>query len=63
MDVRDDRVYYYFDLGPDQKKTFSVHLNATYLGRFYLPGIYCEAMYDHSIRAKKAGQWVEVNKP
>lgn len=62
QDVRDDRVYTYFDLKANQRKTFRVHLNASYSGRFYLPTIYCEAMYDASISARKPGMWVEVKK-
>lgn len=61
-DIRDDRVYTYFDLGPKQSKTFTLQLNATYMGRFYLPTIYCEAMYDHGINAKIHGKWVEIVK-
>ncbi len=62
MDVRDDRIHYYFDLKEGETKTFVSLLNAAYLGKFYLPSIYCEAMYDNSINAKKAGGWVEVIK-
>lgn len=62
MDIRDDRVFSYFDLAKNQTKTFRVLLNAAYPGKFYLPSVYCEAMYDHSIHARKAGQWVEVVK-
>lgn len=60
QDIRDDRVFTYFDLDKNQTKTFRVLLNAAYLGKFYLPATYCEAMYDHSINARKAGKWVEV---
>jgi len=35
-------------------------LNASYVGRFYLPSVYCEAMYDNEINARKGGKWVEV---
>ena len=38
-------------------------LNAAYLGRFYLPTVYCEAMYDNEINASQAGKWVEVVSP
>ncbi len=62
MDVRDDRIHYYFDLKQGEQKTFVSLLNAAYLGKFHLPSIYCEAMYDNSINAKKAGSWVEVVK-
>ena len=60
QDIRDDRVYSYFDLRAGDKKTYRVLLNAAYLGRFYLPTVYCEAMYDNEIYSRKAGRWVEV---
>ena len=60
QDVRDDRLYTYFDLRRNQTKTFKVQLNASYLGKFYLPGIVVEAMYDHSIYARTKGEWITV---
>lgn len=60
QDIRDDRLYTYFDLSPGSKKTFRVQLNSSYLGRFYLPGISVEAMYDNSIYARVKGKWVSV---
>jgi len=60
QDFRDDRVLTYFTLSGGQSKTFVIPLNASYLGRFYLPGVVCEAMYDNSIYAVKAGKWIEV---
>ena len=60
QDFRDDRVLTYFTLSRGQSKTFVIPLNASYLGRFYLPGVVCEAMYDNSIYAVKAGKWIEV---
>ncbi|WP_066632097.1 alpha-2-macroglobulin family protein [Labilibacter marinus] len=59
-DIRDDRVYSYFDLSRNKSKTFVVILNATYQGRYYLPSVSCEAMYNNQITSRKAGQWVEV---
>jgi len=59
-DIRDDRVYTYFNLSPNAKKTFKVALNATYAGRYYLPGVNVEAMYDNTINARVPGRWVEV---
>ena len=61
-DIRDDRVYSYFDLGAGSQKTFKILLNASYKGLFYLPGISCSAMYDNSISAHVAGKWVTVKK-
>jgi uncharacterized protein YfaS (alpha-2-macroglobulin family) len=60
QDIRDDRIYTYFDLANGEKKTFIVQLNAAYLGKYYLSGTYCEAMYDNNLSALKKGQWVEV---
>lgn len=62
QDIRDDRVYTYFDLNVNQTKTFKVLLTASYTGSYYLPAVSCEAMYDHSIYARKKGQVVEVVK-
>ena len=63
QDIRDDRVYTYFDLKSNERKAFTVLLNASYQGRYYLPAVAVEAMYDNSIHANKKGQWVEVVKP
>ena len=62
QDIRDDRVYTYFDLKPNERKLFKVALNATYAGRFYLPAVGVQAMYDNTINARVPGQWVEVKR-
>ncbi|MCG8701273.1 MAG: hypothetical protein MI922_24680 [Bacteroidales bacterium] len=62
QDIRDDRVYTYFDLKKGTSKTFAILLNSSYLGKFYMPTVYCEAMYDTKISARIAGKWVEVKK-
>lgn len=62
QDIRDDRVYTYFDLDRNKSKTFSITMNAAYVGKYYLPTVNCEAMYDDRIHARKPGQWVEVVK-
>jgi hypothetical protein len=63
QDVRDDRVYTYFDLKAGETKTVELAANAAYLGRFYLPMITVEAMYDATISARAKGQWVEIVDP
>jgi uncharacterized protein YfaS (alpha-2-macroglobulin family) len=60
QDIRDDRIYTYFDLGNGKEKTFRVQLNSSYLGKFYLPGISVEAMYDNTVYGRVKGQWVSV---
>ena len=59
-DIRDDRVYSFFDLQKYKKRTFRVLLNASYQGRFYLPSVKCGAMYDNTIQSLIPGRWVEV---
>ena len=65
QDIRDDRVNTYFDLPvtygnqPDIR-VYRIQLNAAYAGRYYLPTVACEAMYDNRIRATAPGRWVEV---
>ena len=63
QDIRDDRVYSYFNIGSRKSQTYRVQLNAAYQGRYYLPSLSCEAMYDHTISAREPGQWVEVVRP
>jgi hypothetical protein len=60
QDVRDDRIFTYFGLNAGAEKTFTVVLNASYSGRFYLPGIIVESMYDQAFHANSAGKWVEI---
>jgi alpha-2-macroglobulin len=62
QDIRDDRVYTYFDLPKNQSVTYRVQLHAAYIGKYYLPTTVCEAMYDHNILAKQGGKWVDVVK-
>lgn len=60
QDIRDDRVYTYFDLREYKTKSFKVMLNASYAGKYYMPAVNCEAMYDATIHARNQGQWVVV---
>jgi hypothetical protein len=63
QDIRDDRVNTFFDLSRGERRTFKVLLNASYAGTFYLPGVYCEAMYDNTVSALKKGREVSVVTP
>ena len=62
QDIRDDRVHTYFDLEKGKTIKIKIQLNASYLGKFYLPIVNCEAMYNNTINAKEGGSWVEVVK-
>lgn len=59
-DIRDDRVLRYFSLQPDETIRFTTRVNAAYRGRFYLPSVVAEAMYDAGHHARTSGQWSEV---
>jgi uncharacterized protein YfaS (alpha-2-macroglobulin family) len=63
QDIRDDRVNTFFDLNRGERKSFKVLLNASYAGTFYLPGVYCQAMYDNTVSALKKGREVSVVNP
>ena len=61
-DIRDDRTHFYFDLNPRETKTIRVLLSASYLGKYYLPGVQCEAMYNDDYMVRTKGEWIEVVK-
>ncbi|MDP3556836.1 MAG: MG2 domain-containing protein [Bacteroidota bacterium] len=62
QDIKDDKVLTYFDLNTNESKTFNLMLNASYEGKYYLPALNIEAMYDNSIFARTKGQWIKVVK-
>lgn len=61
QDIRDDRVYSYIDLLPAGRQiTVRMNLCAVYAGRFYLPPVSCQAMYNNRIRTNTKGEYVTV---
>lgn len=61
QDFRDDRVYSYMDEPTvGRQVTIQINLCAVYPGNFYLPPVWCEAMYDHLIRANTEGSHAVV---
>ncbi len=61
-DIRDDRVFTYFNLRENETVTYKVLLNASYIGKYYLSALQCEAMYNNNISATEKGKWVQVIK-
>ncbi len=59
MDVRDDRVNWFFDLGP-RRLVFATRLSPTFEGTFVLPPVVAEAMYSPRFYARIAGGTVRV---
>lgn len=59
-DIRDDRVYYYFDLYSGEEKVFIIELNASYIGNYYMPGMSADSMYNLDTKGSIPGEWIEV---
>ena len=59
-DIKDDRVLTYFDLEENKSVVYRVLLNASYQGKYYLPAVSVEAMYDKGISSNTVGKWVNV---
>jgi len=49
IDYRDDRAYFYFDLMPKSQASFTLKANATYEGKYMMPSVHCEDMYNAAI--------------
>ncbi|GBU07985.1 hypothetical protein AwDysgo_13160 [Bacteroidales bacterium] len=60
QDIRDDRVFTYFNLFRGQSKIFRIRLQAAYIGKYTLPAVQCEAMYDTGAQARTRSGIVEV---
>ncbi|MEQ8469812.1 MAG: MG2 domain-containing protein [Marinoscillum sp.] len=61
LDIRDDRIMWFFDLGKT-KLDFVVKINAITNGQYIMPGARCEAMYNNDYVATKPGKVVIVEK-
>ena len=59
-DIRDDRVYTYFDINSTSSRTYEVRLNASYMGKYDMSGVKVEAMYYPEVVFIGEGKWVEV---
>jgi alpha-2-macroglobulin len=61
LDIRDDRVMWFFDITPYKRKyEFVAKINAVTAGKFTLPPIVFEAMYDHRYKVCTQPQSIEV---
>lgn len=61
-DIRDDSDTWFFDLDRGLTKKFTVRLRAAYEGRFHLPAVTCEAMYDGRVHANTASGSASVTR-
>lgn len=60
MDLRDDRVMWFFDLNGSETLDFVVKLNCVVPGEFWLPSTLIEAMYSSDFKATTQGTKVYV---
>jgi len=60
LDMRDDAVFVFFDLGSHSSKKFTIPLNATYKGTYYQPPVQCGGMYDLDVISILPGQWITI---
>ncbi|MEN8165755.1 MAG: hypothetical protein ABFS37_16620, partial [Acidobacteriota bacterium] len=63
VDIRDDRIDLFLDMDSDESLEVTVSVTAVFKGRFYLPMVTAEAMYDPSIAARLRGRWIDVVAP
>ena len=60
LDIRDDRVMWFFDLRDSKTLDFVVKINCVNAGEFWLPGTLLEAMYSNDYKATTEGKKVYV---
>lgn len=56
QDIRDDAVYTYFDLRAEDSATYLFYATVAYQGKYAIPAIHAQAMYDNTIRAVHPGR-------
>lgn len=61
-DIRDNKVIYYSTLEAGKKMTFKIRLRAAYTGKFVLPPVVCEDMYNPACRSVSANSWISIEK-
>lgn len=62
IDVRDDKIMWFFGSGRNQTQNFYIKLNAVTPGTYTLSGAYAEAMYDDTYRALSESEKVVVKR-
>jgi len=60
MDIRDDRVNWFFGLTSNETKFFAVQVHPSFAGEFRWPGLVVEAMYNPDYYARIVGERVNV---
>jgi len=63
MNIRDDRIEYFGGLGRNESRKVVYALRAVTAGKFTLPPVEAEAMYNPRLWAREAGQVIQVAGP
>ena len=58
QDIRDSYIYTYFNLASNKTATFSFDATVCYSGKYYIPAVHAEAMYDNTISAVVPGKLI-----
>lgn len=61
LDIRDDRIMWFFDLKNNYPLDFIVKINVITKGKFTLPGARCEAMYNADYMATRQSKSIKVS--
>ena len=61
LDIRDDRVNWFFDLNRNREKDFLVKVHPTFSGKFKMPSVTVEAMYSPDYYARIKSDWVTID--
>lgn len=62
MDIRDDRVNWFFDLNSSGSANFMIKCSATFTGKFHYPPVTVETMYSPDYYARIASDTVTIDK-
>ena len=60
LDVREDRAVFFTHLGKAESKTFTYGIKPVCAGKFAVPPVFAECMYDRGVKGRAGGGSVEV---
>jgi uncharacterized protein YfaS (alpha-2-macroglobulin family) len=60
VDVREDRNIFYLSLGKGESRTFKYRIKPVCAGKYTVPPVFAECMYDRGVNGRAGGSNVEV---
>ena len=61
VDVREDRNVFFTDLTKGQSKSFAYRIKPVCAGKFTVPPVFAESMYDRGTKGRAGGGTLEVS--